>query len=179
MFFNIFKRLPTKRTSLAKDKRGVAAIEFALVVPVIVILMLGSIDAVFALTAKRKVSLATHSMADIVAREQDVTNALEAIADLGKVIMTPNDVTLAEITLSGAVVNSGGTTATVEWSEAFGPNPSALPISSTINLPVALTPGVFLVVATTRLPFETLTTAQFNLEETAYFQSRSGEPIDG
>lgn len=180
MFFKLFNRVPTKRKSFSKDERGIAAVEFVLVVPIIVILLLGSIDAVFALTANRKVSLATHSMADIAARETDVSTSLEAISDLGKVIMTPNDVNLAEIVLSGAEVDPGGATATVAWSEAFGDtNPPALVRNSTINLPVPLTPGIFLVVASTTLPYETLTSVMFNLTETAYFQSRSGEPIIG
>lgn len=179
MFFNLFKRIPGKKNSLSKDQRGVAAVEFALVLPIIIILLLGSIDAVFALTAKRKVSLATHSMADIIAREQSVTQSdLDAISELGKVIMTPNDVSLAQIVLTGAQVDPSGATATVAWSRAFGPgSPQGLPVNLPINLPIALTPGVFLVMASTEVPFVTLTTAMFNLDEIAYFQSRSGEAI--
>ncbi|MEP3525038.1 MAG: TadE/TadG family type IV pilus assembly protein [Hyphomicrobiales bacterium] len=180
MFFNLFKKIPAKRNSLSKDQRGIAAVEFALVVPIIVILLLGSIDAVFALTAKRKVSLATHSMADIAARETALDSTdRQALSELGKVIMTPNDVTLANIIITGALVDSNGTTATVDWSEGFGPSALAPPINSKINLPSALTPGVFLVVTETTLPYETLSSVMFNLSETAYFQSRSGLPIDG
>lgn len=180
MFFNLFRRIPDTKMSLTKDQRGIAAVEFALVVPIIIILLLGSVDAVFALTAKRKVSLAAHSMADIVSRETGVSeDDLDTVADLGKLIMTPNDVTSAQIVISGAVVNFGGTTATVDWSSAFGPGAQDLPDDSTINLPSPLTQGIFLVVASTRLPYETLTRTTLNLNETAYFQSRSAEPIDG
>lgn len=180
MFFNLFKKVPAKRNSLSKDQRGIAAVEFALVVPIIVILLLGSIDAVFALTAKRKVSLATHSMADIAARETALDSIdRRALSDLGKVIMTPNDVSLANIIITGALVDASGTTATVDWSEGFGPDALAPPINSSIDLPSPLTPGVFLVVTQTTLPYETLSSVMFNLNETAYFQSRSGLPIDG
>lgn len=180
MFFNLFNKVPAKRNSLSKDQRGIAAVEFALVVPVIVILFLGSIDAVFALTAKRKVSLATHSMADIAARETALDSTdRQALSELGKVIMTPNDVSLANIILTGALVDAGGLTATVDWSDAFGPTAIAPPINSQITLPSPISPGVFLVIAETTLPYETLSSVMFTLNETAYFQSRSGLPIDG
>lgn len=179
MLMNIFKKYSKPKTTLKQNQRGIAAIEFALVVPIIVILLLGSIDAVFALTAKRKVSLATHSMADISARESDVRGLLPTISDLGKLIMTPNDISQAQIVISGATVDSSGMKAVVAWSGAFGPNATQLAKDSKIDLPGQLNSGIFLVVTSTQLPYQTLTRNSITLSETAYFQSRSGQPIIG
>jgi len=109
-----------KLHSLRGEKKGVAAIEFALVVPFIIVLLLGSVDAVFALTAKRKVALATHSVADLAAREQFLPDdELSAIAALGRLIMTPFNVTDSTIAISGLVVLDDGQNAVVVWSQAF------------------------------------------------------------
>lgn len=191
----ISKYLP----ALSKDNKGIAAVEFALVAPFIIVLMLASVDAVFALTAKRKVAVATHAIADLSARAQNLSDAdLEAIAGLGRLIMTPFDVSQSRIAITGVEVLPSGTQGVVRWSHLFespgseGTTSNGTGLTTEYNVDelkgfsAALTPGTFVVYSAVELPYSTFfqfLERRFNganmfiLGEDAYFQSRSGEEI--
>jgi len=112
----IFKSMKKLR-EIGRERTGVAAVEFALVVPFIIVLFLASVDAVFALTAKRKVAVATYSIADVSSRALNLNDDdLSAIADLGRLILTPFDASQSRILITGAEVMSNGTQAVVRWS---------------------------------------------------------------
>ena len=49
----------------AGDRRGVSAVEFALLLPMMMTLYLGSVEASQGIAANRKVTLATHALADL------------------------------------------------------------------------------------------------------------------
>lgn len=180
---NFFK----SRRSLFGDRRGIAAIEFAFIAPIIVLVLLASVDSVFALTAKRKMALATHTIADLTARLEDASDGdIVAIGKLGRLIMTPFDVTESRIWITHAQVNGDGATADVAFSEAQGPGATPIQNGSTVNLPSELTPGAWVAIIRTELPYSTLLgfletligdNITFTLSEEAYFQTRSGEEI--
>ncbi|MEP3631385.1 MAG: TadE/TadG family type IV pilus assembly protein [Hyphomicrobiales bacterium] len=203
----VFKPL-NKLSAIGQSRTGVAAVEFALVIPFIIVLFLASVDAVFALTAKRKVAVATHSIADLSARAQNLADdQISAIADLGRLILTPFDASQARILITGAEVLPTGNQAIVRWSRlSIDPNAtnssqsiggtlvptgasnslSALNDDEIINLDANLSPGTFLVQTAIELPYSTFfqfLERQFNdgmlftLSDRAYSQSRSGTEI--
>ncbi|MBA4782010.1 MAG: pilus assembly protein [Rhizobiales bacterium] len=188
MFFSKIKFGLQSQRSIARSKRGVAAVEFALVAPIIVTLLLGSVDAVYALTAKRKVSVASSTMADLVAREVRITNDdIRGISDLGKLVMTPFDVNTARIVVTGFQVDASGRNAQVRWSDPIGPGAVAKSVGTTVALDTPLQPNVFLVLSEVELPYRTLLgfleryldlPNMFTLSDRRYFQSRSGLAID-
>ena len=196
-----------KLREIGRERTGIAAVEFALVVPFIIVMFLASVDAVFVLTAKRKVAVATYSIADVSSRALNLSpDNLSAIADLGRLILTPFDASQARILITGAEVMSNGNQAVVRWSHL-----SVAPISATgqiagggatlpaagssviepndgdiINLDANLSAGTFLVQSIVELPyrsfFEFLETRYndgnlFTLRDRAYSQSRSGTEI--
>lgn len=190
MFLSNLRLRNKYRSSVLKDQKGVAAMEFALIAPILVVLLLGSVDAVFALTAKRKVALATQSVADLAARESDVDRSdLDAIAQLGRLILTPFDVSQSRISVAGIRVDGTGRTATVEWSRASGTNATAPSAGTQINLQSPLGVGTFLVFAETELPYRTILgflenqtfgnrgLTFFTLADDAYFQARNGTEV--
>ena len=203
----IFKSL-RKLSDLGRERTGVAAVEFALVIPFIIVLFLASVDAVFALTAKRKVTVATHSIADLSARSQNLADdQLSAIADLGRLILTPFDASQSRILITGAEVLDNGNQAVVRWSHLFvdsngAPGTQAgggggLPSDESntlselnddelIDLDANLSPGTFLVQSVVELPYNTFfqfLERQFNdgmfftLRDQAFSPSRSGTEI--
>lgn len=202
----VFKSLRSL-SELGRERKGIAAVEFALVVPFIVVLFLASVDAVFALTAKRKVAVATHSIADLSARAQNLADdELSAIADLGRLILTPFDVSESRISITGAEVIGSGNQAVVRWSHLFEDPDSNESVTETlipddgtgdggvaeiadgviINLDANLSPGTFLVLSAVELPYRTFfqfLETRFNngelfvLSDQAFFQSRSGTEI--
>ena len=189
-----------KFSEIGRERRGVAAVEFALVVPFIIVLFLASVDAVFVLTAKRKVSVATYSIAEVSSRELNLADDdLSTIADLGRLILTPFNADQSRISITGAEVLNNGTQAVVRWSHlSAAPQGQAAAGQSTgnivneftdgeiIDLNVNLSPGTFLVHSAIELPyrsfFEFLETRfndgnLFTLSDRAYSQSRSGTEI--
>lgn len=61
--------------TLRCDTRGVTAVEFGLIAPVLMIMLLGAIEATRAIALDQRLSLATNMVADLVAREQVLTAA--------------------------------------------------------------------------------------------------------
>ena len=171
----IFKSM-RKLREIGRERTGVAAVEFALVVPFIIVLFLASVDAVFALTAKRKVSVATYSIADVSSRALNLADDdLSNLADLGRLILTPFNASQSRISITGAEVMNNGTQAVVRWSHlseapegatgqfaAGGTPPTGGSSENIVNefadgeiidLNVNLSPGTFLVHSAVELPY--------------------------
>src|SRR5262245_44457481 len=60
---------------LAHDQRGVSAVEFAMLLPLMLTLYLGAVEISQAVAVDRKVTLAARSVADLVAQVTTVNNA--------------------------------------------------------------------------------------------------------
>lgn len=58
--------------ALTRCRNGVAATEFALLVPVLLLLFLGGVETSDALSQSRKVTLATNTLADLAAQETEI-----------------------------------------------------------------------------------------------------------
>lgn len=67
----MLRRLISKLRSGLHDNKGVSAVEFALVLPVLLTLYLGTIDVSTFIIVDRKVSVVAGSVADLVARAED------------------------------------------------------------------------------------------------------------
>ncbi len=81
-------RLGSRR--LRRDARGGVAVEFALIVPVLLVMLIGAIDVSRAVAINQRVSLVTQMVADLVARETQLTATdVEAIYDIAELAMAP------------------------------------------------------------------------------------------
>lgn len=75
-----------------RDARGIAAVEFAFIAPVLVFMLLGAVEITRAVSLDRRVSVVTNMIADLVAREQRLTAAdVTAIYDIAGQVMAPYD----------------------------------------------------------------------------------------
>jgi Flp pilus assembly pilin Flp len=90
-----------------RDRRGVSAVEFALIAPFMILLYLGSVE----------VSLVAQ---DDVITDDEITDILNA----GAVIVAPFDPTPLEIRITSILMDSGGDVE-VQWSDASGMSPYA------------------------------------------------------
>ena len=152
---------PTRRYSflpkMMQNDRGVAAVEFALIAPILWVLLVGSVDAVYALTANRKVSLAAQSLGNLVARLDNVDVAgseIAPLADLSRLILSPFNGQNAQIVVTYIEVQADGVTGDVIFSHPYGPGASAESGTITLERPVAA--GSAMVIADTVLPYQTL-----------------------
>lgn len=131
-----------------KDRRGIAAVEFAFIMPLLITLYFGAIEVSNAVMADRKVTNITSTVADLVAQTKTVNDGeLQDIFTAASAILVPYTTDGLTIVLSSVVIDADGN-ATVDWSEA-GPNggtPRAT--GSPITLPNGLAvPNTSLVVA--------------------------------
>jgi Flp pilus assembly protein TadG len=120
---------------LINDRRGVAAIEFAMIVPIMLVLFFGTVEFSAGVAANRKVSLVARALSDLTSRsisisDNDVTNFLAA----GNAIMTPyvppihntTNGTITELWIDPSTGN-----ARVQWSLGSAP----LGLKSLVSVP--------------------------------------------
>ncbi|MTI17165.1 pilus assembly protein [Rhodobacteraceae bacterium RKSG542] len=82
-------RLTNKISAYIRSVSGVAAVEFGLIAPVLLLLFVGSVELSNVLVQDRKVAQVTNSIGDLVGREADVTNEMGNILDVVTLIMEP------------------------------------------------------------------------------------------
>lgn len=123
------------RPGFLSDRRGVAAVEFALILPVMMLLYLGSVTLTKGMMASRKVTLVARALSDLAAQQSTcVTNGalkqcltpteLSSILDAGAIVMSPFTTTTGNfrLTLSQVDIVQVGTSfyAYTNWSTVRG-----------------------------------------------------------
>ena len=97
--------------SLAGDRRGVAALEFALVAPLLLSLYFVTMEVAQAIETNKKVSRAASMVADLVTQQQTITKSeLEAIMTIGVSTIQPYNRSQLSIAVTAIVIQrrSGG-----------------------------------------------------------------------
>lgn len=167
-------------TGMLRRHEGVAAIEFALVVPILLTLYLGAVEFSHGITANRKITNLSNTMADLVAQADSVDqNDMDNIFDAATAILTPYSTTTLEVVVSAVWIDGNGT-ATVEWSKAFQATPRSA--GSTISLPASLVqPDTGLVVSEVQYEFTALVgkflTNGVTLDDKAYLRPRQSDRV--
>ena len=101
----------------ARDPRGVAAIEFAMLLPLMVTLYLGTVEVTQGVSIDRKVTLTTRTVADLVTQSASVNNAaMINILDSAAKILSPYPTGDLKVTVS-AVTIAADKKATIAWSD--------------------------------------------------------------
>lgn len=119
---------------LIKDERGVSAVEFALVAPLMVSLYLGCVEISGGVSADRKVSLTASTVANLVAQSTTLSSDdMNNVLDAATAIMQPYSASGLSITVSCIAID-GNKAATVKWSKAR----NGTPLSGTANIPTDL-----------------------------------------
>ncbi len=118
---------------LLGDRSGVSAVEFALVLPIMLTLYLGGNEFGHAFTIKRKVTHVASTIADLITQSKTVTNAdIENIFNVASAILTPYGTT--DVTIRVAMIKiDADENATVMWSAARNETP--LVADSSVILP--------------------------------------------
>jgi Flp pilus assembly protein TadG len=121
---------------LIGDERGVSAVEFAMLLPLMLTLYLGAVETSQGIGAGRKVTLTARTICDLVSQVQsvgnaDMTNALNAASS----VMVPFPVSNLKVTVSSVKIDANGK-ATIDWSDSL--NGTARSKGSTVTLPAAL-----------------------------------------
>ena len=93
------------------DRRGVAAIEFALIVPILIALYFGAVEFSNAMTVDRRVTSIASSAADLAAQVEEVNaNEVLDIFNASRSIMQPYDTNGISIVLTSVVADEDNNT---------------------------------------------------------------------
>jgi Flp pilus assembly protein TadG len=121
---------------LRRDERGVSAVEFAMLLPLMVTLYLGAVELSQGIGADRKVTLTARTVSDLVSQvasvsNSDMTNSLNAAS----AVIAPFSTSNLKVVVSSVKIDAQGK-ATVAWSDTL--NGTARAKGSTVTLPAAL-----------------------------------------
>lgn len=129
-------------TLFIRDARAAAAVEFAVIAPVILTVFFGSAEVSSMVAADRKVTILSRTVSDLVAQSTTISNTdISNIFTASKAILTPyaNPPADLRMRVSAININATGTTATVAWSDASGTDFSAHAKDAVITtIPAAL-----------------------------------------
>ena len=120
---------------LWRDVRGISAVEFALIAPLMITLLLGSVELSDVMIADRKATSVASTTADLVAQAIQIDNSeITDIFTAATAIMNPYDASGVEVRITS--VNIETSTTEVGWSDAYNTTPYAP--GSSFTLPTGL-----------------------------------------
>jgi len=134
--FAFLADLSRRVASLRRDQRGVSAVEFAMLLPLMITLYLGAVEVSQGIAIQRKVTLTARTVADLASQvasinNADMTNMLNAAAS----VVAPFTASQLKVTVSAVNIDADGV-AKVAWSDTR--NGTARAVNTVVPLPAAL-----------------------------------------
>jgi Flp pilus assembly protein TadG len=103
-----------------REDRGMAAVEFSLILPILVVLWIGGVEMTQALSVDRRLNNLASAVGDLSARSKQLTyDDVDSIFDIAPGAMFPYSTTGLQMRVTAVDISSGGA-ATVAWSRAEG-----------------------------------------------------------
>jgi Flp pilus assembly protein TadG len=128
--------LSLRLRDFARGQGGMAAVEFAALLPFLLVAYLGGIEIGDGVAIDRKVSITTRAVADLASRYTTIKNAdMSSILGASSTIIAPYSAGPIVVTVSEVSCDSKGV-ATVTWSDSL--NGTAHAIGSSVTLPGTL-----------------------------------------
>jgi Flp pilus assembly protein TadG len=126
-------------TGFASQDEGVAAVEFALMLPVMLALFVGVTQVGEAVSISHKVTVTARTVTDLITREYSPLSQAELTLDLEAAVqvMAPYPSSNVNVTVSEITTDSNSN-ATVLWSGSWPNNANALVAGSAFTLPSTL-----------------------------------------
>ena len=173
--------LTGRKNAFLRDEKGLGAIEFAIIVPLMVTMYLGAVEFGHALTIDRRVTSTASATADLVAQVEQVNDA--DIADIfaaATSILSPYNTAPLSIVVSSVYADENNDTK-VRWSESH--NGTAHAPESAYSLPPGLTqPFSSVIVAevsyTYDPPVGQFLTGGVTMSETFYLKPRRSLEVE-
>ncbi|MDQ0455424.1 TadE/TadG family type IV pilus assembly protein [Rhizobium paknamense] len=181
-----FGPLPRLLRCFLRDRSGMGAVEFAIVVPILLVLYLSAFELTVALSVSKRATASAGAIADIVARQTSVTKSfLATMPDVLTAMFVPFKTTGYTMKITGIKIDSN-TQATVSWSWAQdGSKPYA--VGSSVTMPTGMAvANSFFIHAEVTVPHQLVTylpglagstAATITLGDDYYYRQRRNEDL--
>jgi Flp pilus assembly protein TadG len=160
---------------LIEDRRGIAATEFAVIVPIMLVMFFGVVEFSSGVAVDRKVTLMARTLSDLTSQSLSVANSdMTNFFAASNAMMTPYSSTPTKSTISELYVDPNTLVARVQWSNGSFPRA----VSSTVVIPSALAvAGTYLIYSEVSYLYVptigyVMAKAGVNLSDTAYTRPR-------
>jgi Flp pilus assembly protein TadG len=121
---------------LCCDQHGVSAVEFAMLLPLMLTLYLGAVEISQAVGIDRKVTLTSRTLADLASQVSSIASPdMSNILNASSAVIAPYDASKLKVTVSEVTIDANGN-ATIAWSCTLGG--TAHSVGSSVTLPAAL-----------------------------------------
>jgi Flp pilus assembly protein TadG len=136
-------RAPCRAIHLLRDRSGLAAVEFAFILPLMLVMFFGTVEFSSGIAIDRQVTLFARALSDMTSQNLSVSDAqLDTFFTAGSAIMAPYPTGLPNpyppgpqyATITELYVDPSTLVARVQWSVGSAP----LAVHSTVAIPTAL-----------------------------------------
>ncbi len=179
-FASLAARVRQPLRDFAGDKRGVSAVEFAMISPLMLTMYFGAIEVSQGISIDRKVTLTARTVADLVSQSASINNAgMNSVLQAATAVLSPYPTTNAKVTVSVLKIDANSKV-TVEWSDTL--NGTARAKGSTVTIPGALVvPNTSLVWGEASYDYKPVVgyvlTGNLNLNDQIFMRPRLSETI--
>lgn len=192
-------RLSRQAVAFRGAAAGVAAVEFAMVLPVMIAMLLGMTEVTSGVNMDRKLAILSRSLADLSARVPKITTSeMSNIFAAASSVMQPYSSSTTQMVVSSIRVRKVGTAyqGDVQWSCAknIPPKPAgapadfgkdnlmAKPVGSAVTVPDGFQTNASFILVETRLPYQpvfgSVLTGTINLGETTPWPVRNVDAVE-
>lgn len=168
-------RFTSRLSQFCSERRAIAAVEFAMLLPVLVSLYLGCVELSRGIAADRKVTLVAHTVADLATQFTDIADSdMSNILNASAAIMAPYASSSLQAVVSELAIDNKGN-ATVVWSDTL--NGTARTVGQAVTIPSTLAvPNTYLVLGETTYNYDPIfgyvITGTLTLTDKIYMQPR-------
>lgn len=129
------KRAHLRIVRLARDRSGMSAIEFALIMPLMIVLFFGTVEMSSGFAVDRKVAMAAQTLSDLTSRSTSVGDTdISNFRAILNAMMTPYAATPMRATVTQLYIDPTTGLARAQWSKGDLPIAQGAPV----NVPAAL-----------------------------------------
>jgi len=164
----------------ARDRDGVSAVEFAIVLPIMLTLYLGGIEVGDGMAIKFKATMAARTVTDLASQFVSIDNAtMSNILGAASTVATPYSASSMVVTLTELTVNSSGK-GVVQWSDSL--HGTARTVGATMTMPTNLqTSGITVLYGEVTYPYTPsmgyVLTGTISIYQQMYFYPRLSSSI--
>jgi len=160
---------------LGRNKRGSTAVEFAMILPLMLGMFFGIVEFSSGFAVQRKVSMAAEELADMASRNKSVDDAaMTNFFNIGRAVMTPFPSGLLMATITELYIDPASGVAKSRWSQGSAAKPVGtiytVPADLIARDPVtkAILPDQYLIFAETSYKYQA---------SVPYFSPKDGFPL--